>query len=53
MENRKKAIKLVFRVTDAVAREFKAQCALQKETMQDALERITEEYLAKVKEKSE
>ncbi|MBR1604239.1 MAG: hypothetical protein IJ667_12495 [Synergistaceae bacterium] len=53
MENRTKEIKLMFRVTDAVARKFKAQCALRKETMQDALERITMEYLQSAEEKSE
>ncbi|MBR0043621.1 MAG: hypothetical protein IJP56_02135 [Synergistaceae bacterium] len=53
MAKYKKGNKLMFRVTDEVARDFKAQCALQGDTMQDVLERITLEYLKSAKKKAE
>ena len=51
--NRTKATRLLVRVIDEDAREFKAQCALEGKSMQDVLERLIKEYLKSAKKKAE
>ena len=53
MEKQAKEIKLMFRVTDEVAREFKAQCVLEGTSIQDVLEQAVESFMKSVKEKAE
>ena len=53
MEKVVREIKLTFRLTSEDANQFKAQCALEGNTMQDVLERIVKQFVKETKERPE
>ena len=53
MENRIRGTRIVVRLTNEDANQFKAQCALEGNTMQNVLERLIRNFLKELKEKPE